>query len=260
MVLTPDFIPGFTTSLDYYVTHMTNAITNISYQNTTVQDLCIASAPSYGSPFCLLATRGVAPGQPGYATSFPTQILSSPLNSANVQMEGWNFEIDYSFEWADVWSAIPGSVNFRHLVTYEPVFQTQNLPGTPYSWATLPKTRMTSFINYTVGDWSLDIQNQWLSGWKKNNAPITASGQNYAVPRITSYDAMDVTVARRFDMWGGSSSLYFTVQNIGNTRAPLFPTNSSNPGLFYPVSGSTGPGFGYSDMGRYFTLGLKGNF
>ena len=67
MVLTPDVIPGLTASLDYYVTHMTNAITSISYQSTTVQNLCITSAPSYGSPYCLLATRPVAPGGAGYA-------------------------------------------------------------------------------------------------------------------------------------------------------------------------------------------------
>ena len=30
------------------------------------------------------------------------------------------------------------------------------------------------------------------------------------------------------------------------------------PGLFYP-SAATGPDF-YNDMGRYFTIGLKGNF
>ena len=259
LVLTPDFIPGFTTSVDYYVTHMTNAITNISYQSTTVQQLCINSATTnYNSPYCLLATRPIAPGGAGYSgtANFPTQILSSPLNSANIQMEGWNFEIDYNFDWADVWSAIPGTMSLRHLTTYQPVLETQNLPGTPYSWTTQPKTRMTTFISYTVGDWDLDIQNQWLSGWKKANGLI---GQVYAVPRVTSYDAMDVTISRRFDMWGGSSSLYLSVQNIGNTRAPLFPTNSSNPGLFYPTSGSTGPGFGYNDMGRYFTIGLKGN-
>jgi len=259
MVVTPDVIPGLTASLDYYVTHMTNAITNISYQSTTVQNLCITSAPSYSSPYCLLATRPVAPGGAGYSApaNFPTQILSSPLNSANIQMEGWNFEIDYSFDWADLWSAIPGSMTLRHLATYQPVLETQNLPGTPYSWTPQPKTRMTTFINWSVGDWDLNIQNQWLSGWKKANGLVN---QVYAVPRITSYDAMDVTIDRRFDLWGGSSSLYFTVQNIGNTRAPLYATNSSNPGLFYPVSGSTGPGFGYNDMGRYFTIGLKGNF
>lgn len=116
---------------------------------------------------------------------------------------------------------------------------------------------MTSFLSYNVGDWGLDIQNQWLAGWKKANGFVN---QVYAAPRISSYDAMDVTIDRRFDMWGGSSSLYFSVQNIGNTRAPLNPSNASNPGLFYPISGSTGPGFSYNDMGRYFTIGLKGNF
>jgi len=259
VVLTPDFIPGFTTSLDYYQTHMSNAITNISYQTTSVQQLCINSQPTYNSPYCLLAIRPVAPGGAGYnlPSNFPTQILSSPLNAALVQMEGWNWEVDYTFDWADVWSAIPGSVTIRQLMTYQPVLETQNLPGTAFVWTPQPKTRSTTFISWTIGDWGLDIQNQWLSGWKKANGYV---GQVFAAPRITSYDAMDVSISRRFDMWGGSSSLYLNVQNIGNTRAPLFPTNSSNPGLFYPVSGSTGPGFGYNDMGRYFTIGLKGNF
>ena len=99
-MLTPDFIPGLTTSLDYYQTHMSNAITSISYQSTTVQQLCIASAPTYSSPYCPLAIRPIAPGGAGYAAAanFPTQILSSPLNSAKIQMEGWNFEADYSFD------------------------------------------------------------------------------------------------------------------------------------------------------------------
>lgn len=259
-VLTPDFIPGFTTSLDYYQTHMTNAITGISYQNTAVQQLCIGSAPTYSSPYCALATRPIAPGQPGYTSvaNYPTQVFNQPQNSAKVQMEGWNFEVDYSFDWSDVWSEIPGSMTLRDLVTYQPVLETQNLPGTAYNWTTQPKTRMTTFIGYSVGDWNIDLQNQWVSGMKKANGPVN---QNYASPRVSSYNVMDVTLARRFDMWGGSSALYLSVQNIGNTRAPLWPTNASNPGLFYPTAGSSGPGaFSYSDVGRYFTIGLRGNF
>ncbi len=136
VVLTPDFIPGLTASLDYYQTHMSDAITSISYQTTSVQQLCIASAPTYGSPYCSLAIRPIAVGAPGYTSTanYPTQVKSSPLNSALVQAEGWNFEADYSFDWADVWSAIPGSVTLRHLVTYQPVLETQNLPGTAFTW------------------------------------------------------------------------------------------------------------------------------
>jgi hypothetical protein len=259
-VLTPDFIPGLTTSLDYYQTHMSNAITGISYQNTAVQQLCIGSAPTYNSPYCGLATRPIAPGQPGFTSTanYPTQVFSQPQNSAKVQMEGWNFEVDYGFELGDVWSVLPGSVTLRDLITYQPVLETQNLPGTAYTWTTQPKTRMTTFIGYSVGDWNVDVQNQWVSGMKKASGFVN---QVYASPRVSSYNVMDVTLARRFDMWGGSSSLYFSVQNIGNTRAPLWPTNASNPGLFYPTSGSAGPGsFSYSDVGRYFTIGLRGNF
>ena len=252
LVFTPDFIPGFTASLDYYQTHMANAITNISYQNNTVQQLCIASAPTYNSPFCSLAVRPFAPGTPQYTTTanFPTQVLSSPLNSAKVQMEGWNFEADYNFDWADVWDAIPGSVMLRHLVAYVPVLQTQNLPGQTYTWTSQPKTRMTTFISYQVGDWGFDLQNQWMASVKKATTPT----QVFASPRIGSYNVMDVTMSRRFDLFGGSSSAYFNVQNIGNTRAPLIGGNACCPGLFYASNPR------YSDLGRYFTVGVKGNF
>ncbi len=258
IVLTPEFLPGLTTSLDYYTTHMANAITNISYQNGTVQQLCIDSAPTYSSPFCALAVRPIPLGQPGSTlpANYPTQVLSSPLNSAKVQMEGWNFEMDYNFDWADVWEAIPGSMTIRHLLTYQPVLETQNLPNTVFAWTNQPKTRQTTFINYQVGDWGFNIQNQWLAGAKKATG---FNSQNYVIPRLHSYDVMDVTIDRRFDLWGGSSTFYFNIQNIGNTRAPLRGQNPSVPGLFYPSGNTTGPGV-YSDMGRYFTIGLKGNF
>ncbi len=253
LVLTPDFIPGFTTSLDYYQTHMSNAITGISYQSVTVQNLCIGSAPTYNSPYCALATRPIAPGQPGFTSTanYPTQIFNQPQNSAKVQMEGWNFEADYNFDWSDVWSAIPGTMSLRHLMTYQPVLETQNLPGTAFVWTNQPKTRMTTFINYQVGDWGFDLQNNWLAGAKKATGFVN---QNYTTPRLHSNNVTDFTINRRFDLWGGSSNLYFNVQNIGNTRAPLRGQNASVPGLFYPVIGP------YSDMGRYFTIGLKGDF
>ena len=125
VVLTPDFIPGFTTSLDYYQTHMSNAITGISYQSVTVQQLCIASAPVTIRPTVSSRPGRSQPGEPGFTSTdnYPTQVLNPPENSAKVQMEGWNFEADYNFDWADVWSAIPGSMTIRHLMTYQPVLE-----------------------------------------------------------------------------------------------------------------------------------------
>ena len=41
------------------------------------------------------------------------------------------------------------------------------------------------------------------------------------------------------------------MSNLLDERAPLFPSNSGLPGLFYPTLGF------YDDMGRYFTLGAR---
>ena len=263
VVLTPEFIPGFTFSVDWYTTHMSQAITNISYQGNAVQAICNASAPSFSSPFCALALRPFAPGSPQYFTSanYPTRVFNSPLNTAKQAMEGFDVEVDYNWDMADIAEWLPGTMSFRHLLTYQPVNSTISLPGAFTTWTVQPKTRMTTFLSYQAGDWGLNLQNQWLSGMKKASSDNALNGnsQNYASPRVGSYNVLDVTLDRRFDLWGGSSDLYFTVNNIGNTRAPLWPTNASNPGLFYPVGGNLNQNY-WSDMGRYFTLGFKGNF
>jgi outer membrane receptor protein involved in Fe transport len=255
MVLTPDFVPGLVFSIDYFQTHMSNAISFISGQSTAVQNLCIASAPAYDSPLCGLYVRPLPVGDPNYTTpaNYPSLVLNSPLNAATQQIEGVDIEVDYSFELADLMSELPGTINFRHLFSYQPVNTTVQLPGAAPTWAIAPKTRQTTFLNYTAGDWGLSLQNQWLSGFKRNNAPVTANNQNYAVPRIGSYNVLDVTIDRKFDLWGGDADLYFTVNNIGDTRAPLYPTNGSNPGLFYPTNSN------HDDTGRFFTIGLRGN-
>jgi outer membrane receptor protein involved in Fe transport len=263
LVLTPDFIPGLSFSVDWYTTHMSGSITGISYQSSAVQNICLQSAPNYNSPFCTLAIRPITnPSDPNYKSptlNFPSQVLSSPLNAARQYMEGWDIELAYGWDMADLLSGVPGTVNFRHLLTYQPVNTSIQLPGATPQWTVQPKTRQTTFLSYQVGDWGLNLQNQWLSGMKKASSDprVAANNQNYAAPRIGSYDVLDVTIDRKFSMWGGDADLYFTVNNIGNTRAPLYPTNASNPGLFYPAGG--GLTNYYDDMGRYFTIGLKGN-
>jgi hypothetical protein len=161
---------------------------------------------------------------------------------------------------ADIADFLPGSMTFRHLTTYQPVNTTIQLPGAAPTWAVQPKTRMTTFLSYQVGDWGLNLQNQWLSGMKKASADpaVASNNQIFAAPRVGSYDVLDVTIDRKFGFLGGDADFYFSVSNIGNTRAPLYPTNSSNPGLFYPIGGNIS-NF-YEDMGRYFTIGLRGNF
>jgi outer membrane receptor protein involved in Fe transport len=259
MVLQPASLPGFSLSLDWYATRMSSAITPISYQNVAVQNLCLASAPSYTSPFCALAVRPIAdPAHPDYrnpAVNFPTQILNAPVNAARQQMEGFDIEVNYHWNMRNLFGWWPGLVGLRHLMTYQPVNTTINIPGTFPTWAVVPKTRMTTFLQYSHRNWSVALQNQWLSGMKKASSDNSLNGntQNYLLPRLGSWNVLDLTIAKRFALWGSRSEAYLTVNNIGDTGVPLSPSGAGIPGLFYPTTGF------HDDMGRYFTVGIRGD-
>jgi iron complex outermembrane recepter protein len=254
MVLTPSLIPDFNLSVDYYRTKITDAIIGVSYQNTNIQNLCLASAPSYDSPFCSLAVRPIAnPSDPNYRNpnlNFPTEIRNSPLNAARQETHGYDFQVNYG------WNMGSGRISLRHLASYQPVNETINLPGAFPTWAVAPKLRQSTFVSYNIGDWSVALQNQWLSSVKlaSSDNRLNGNSQNYRDPRLPSYNVLDLTIDKRFQLLGAESSAFLTVNNVANERAPLFPSNSGIPGLFYPTLGF------YDDMGRYFTIGIRMEF
>jgi iron complex outermembrane receptor protein len=257
MVLTPSFIENLNVSVDYYRTRMTDAVTQIGYATTPgVQGLCLASAPNYDSPYCTLAIRPITnPSDPNYTTAanFPLEVRNAPLNVAKQELYGYDFQLDYG------WDMLAGRWSLRHLANYQPKNETLNIPGSPGAfpiWAREPKLRQSTFLSYGKGDWDVSLQNTWLSRVKlatSDNARNNNS-QNYREPYLKAYDVLDVTVNKRFQAWGADNSVFLTVNNVRNTRAPLFPSDSGLPGLFYPTLGF------YDDMGRFYTLGLRANF
>ena len=253
-VFKPSFIPGFGLSLDYYRTRITDAITGISYQSTAIQNICIASAPNYDSPFCSLAVRPITnPADPNYKNpnlNFPTEIRNSPLNAANQRTEGLEVQFDYQFDTQNVVSWLPGRMSIRHLLGYQPVNTTVNIPGAAPTWAVAPKVRQTTFVSYENKAWSLSLQNQWLSGVDLASGP----GQTFAIPRLPAYNVLDGTISARIHWLGGEGQVFLTVNNIFNARAPLSPGNSGIPNLFYPTQPF------HDDMGRFFTTGFKAKF
>ena len=105
VVLTPSFIPGLTMSVDYYQIKLKNAITTISGSNTAIANICIASGGT--SPFCSLYVRPF-PYTNTTPANYPTLLKSQSLNAAFAVTEGEDYEIDYGFDTADVWSDLSG--------------------------------------------------------------------------------------------------------------------------------------------------------
>ena len=254
-VFTPAFLPNFSLSIDYYRTKMTNAITGISYQSDAVQNICLASAPAYDSPFCSLAIRPITnPNDPNYrdpVLNFPTEVLNSPLNAARQRTKGYEVQAAYSFEIANF-----ARVSLKHLLSYQPVNTTVNLPGAFPTWAVQPKLRQTTFVSFDAERWSLSLQNQWLGRVRMATSDNALNGnrQNYAKPYLPSFNLLDATIAYRFPAMGGDTEAFVTVNNVLDARAPLFPSNSGIPGLFYPTTAF------HDDMGRFYTVGFRARF
>jgi hypothetical protein len=249
-VWTPDFLPGLTMSLDYYRIHLANAIGSIA-PTTTIQSICEQSGGT--SIYCANYQRPLAFSDHSIA-NFATKLLTFNLNTASVQTEGWDFETNYGWQMSDLgWK---GSWNARLLATYQPVIQRSVLfPGAPFTRAPNSSTRITAFLNYSLNNWTVGLQDTWVSGFSQVAGPVTSTINNWVNPHVHSWNQMDVNIARNFTMDGTDMAAYFVVQNLFNAQPAYVPNGTI--GQWYPVFTS-----GYSvqsPMGRTFTIGLRAN-
>lgn len=251
VVLTPSFIPNLTMSVDYYQIKLKNAITSISGSSAPIANLCIASGGT--SPFCQLYVRPY-PYTNTTPANYPTLLFSEKLNAAYDVTEGEDYEIDYAFDTADIDSDLAGMVNLRALVNVAPVLTTSSFPGAPVNHTTQPKGHATIMGDYTLGNWSVDAQWHYFSGG--HNDAVFGPGQTYyAQETYGSFSTMDFTLTKKIDLGNGSAtSVYFNVQNAFNAIPPYTVGSSGNPGSIFG-----GVPEGEDVMGRYFTIGVRGN-
>jgi iron complex outermembrane receptor protein len=249
-VWTPDFVPGLTMSLDYYRIHMANAIGSIA-PSTTIQSICEASGGA--SIYCANYQRPL-PFSDRTIANFATKLITFNLNTASVQTEGWDFESNYAWAMSELVEDWKGSWSARVLATYQPVIQKSVLfPGAPFTRIPDSSTRITTFLNYTLNDWSVGLEDSWISGFSQVAGPVTPTINNWVNPHVNSWNQVDANITRNFQMEGAGMSAYFVVQNLFNAQPAYIPNGTI--GQWYPVYSS-----GYSvqsPIGRYFTIGVR---
>jgi iron complex outermembrane receptor protein len=250
IVLTPTLIPGLTASADFYHINLKNAIGSIQASNTQVQMLCNQSGGT--SQYCRLYQRpfGFTNTTPA---NYPTAIQNLNLNSAFASTEGEDYEINYHFNLADLDEALPGGVSLRALLNVAPTIDTVAFPNASVTQTNNPKGHASLFAGYTLGDWRLNTQFHWFSGFSRVNI-FTTPPQTYLQPRIASFTTFDVDIDKTFKIDDSTMDLYFTVQNAFNATPPVAAGSSGNPGLAYPGPPSE------DVIGRYFTIGIRGKF
>jgi outer membrane receptor protein involved in Fe transport len=245
IVLTPEFLPGFNASFDWYRIRLHNAITSVKGKDFTTQQLCESSGGT--SIYCSMYVRGYpfsnrTPGEYPVG-NYPTMIYERVLNSALSEIEGFDFEANYAFSWYGEWTA-------RFLANYQPVDQTQAWPGAPLkpnqvlpNFDVLAKTHLTGFLTYVVDGWTIGLQDRLIGG--HNKGPVVS-----AVPHVNSSNYLDFNLSKDFTAFGADLTGYFNIQNVFDHRGDIY-SNSAVQGIYYPVSPED------DVMGRYFTLGLR---
>jgi iron complex outermembrane receptor protein len=259
-VWTPDFIPGLTVSLDYFRIHLANAIGSIAPSNN-IQSLCEASNGT--SVYCNNYQRPL-PFSDHTIANETTRLFTFNLNTASTKTEGWDFETNYAWAMSDMVAGWNGSWNGRLLATYQPVINNSVLfPGAFFTRTPDPSTRFTFMLNYSLNDWTVGVQDTWVSGFSQAAGPVLPAGtpnattglNNWVNPHVNSWNQVDINITRNFTMEGSDMAAYFVVQNLLNAQPAYIPNGTI--GQIYPTYQS---GYnGQSPMGRYFTIGLRAN-
>lgn len=244
-VLTPAFIPKFSLSFDFFKIDLKQAITSISGGSPDIQQLCYASGGT--SPYCALTVRP-NPISDTSIGNFPTAVITTNVNSATVKTQGFDVEANYRFDLSI--GDTPGSVSLRGLLSHQPFIKTLNYPGSPVNLTVMPPTRLSAFLGYQIGDWSLNLQDTWFSRYSRK----TLYNQVFVQPYSGTFNTLDATLSKKFETGPAAITAYLSVQNLFNSQPPLYTVTNTSPGLTYPVLPSQ------NAMGRYYLFGVRGKF
>ncbi|MBB4631141.1 TonB-dependent receptor domain-containing protein [Sphingosinicella soli] len=238
IVLTPDFLPGFKFSVDYYDIKMKNAI--IALTPATIVDQCYTTAPQ----LCSLITRG--------GDGRITRVLNGPVNLQRVQVRGIDFESSYRFPLG------AGDINLRALATYidkaviddgitaSELHDAVNQP-TIAALGGNPRWRFNTSASYITDQARLSVTGRYVGGGRID-------------PSFTSKDLDVLRVKGRlyFDISGE-----YAIIERGESTVALFGSIQNLLDQNPPITGVGGYGTTrslYDTIGRIYNVGVRFQF
>jgi outer membrane receptor protein involved in Fe transport len=248
-VVQPDFIPGFSVSLDFYRIKIADAIAS-PFSITQIAQVCEASGGT--DPLCAFITRPL-PFSDRSPANYPTSVRLLPVNVASVLTEGFDLEVNYRRE------MLGGDVSIRALATYLTKYNQIQAPGRPATilagnsdisdrFGGLPNFRGTASISYQSGPFKAQVTERVVGSSVRSRTTFFVDND---VPGV-AYTDLDLS----FDTTGtlGDMQFFTNVANLFDRQPPLI-ASSANPGLVYPTYRGL-----FDVVGRTFTLGVRGKF
>jgi len=243
----PEWLPGFSASVDWYNIVLNGGISSLSAQQ--VVNFCYTGL----TQFCSAFNFAPASGTP--------YVNSQTFNLASIKTSGFDIETSYRFELPNV----PGRFTARGLATNTHKFVTN--PGIPGAIANdsagqnsgaTPDWKFLAIQSWDTDRFAFSVQERWFSDGTFGNQYVTCGAGNCPVstnnnPTI-DYNHMsgatyvDISGSYKF---GKGLQAYFKVDNLLD-REPT-PSPQTNTGL------DANPAL-YDLLGRFYHVGLRYSF
>ncbi len=251
VVYQPEWLPGFTASVDGYHIHIENAITTLG--NLDIDNQCDASGGT--ASVCALIRRP-HPFSDRTAANFPISINVAPVNLAELTREGVDVELSYQIPASQLLSRFTGDLTFRAFASYSPTYDRQVSPTAPVihlagatdsvaQSSAYPKTSGNVSVSYANGPLRVSVLERFTGSFKAS--PLFFYASPIRAPNV-AYTDLNVSYGFGADR---KYEAFLNVQNLFNKNPPFLP-DTGNVGLAYPADKTV-----YDIVGAYVTVGAR---
>ena len=250
-VYSPEWLPGFTASVDTNGLLIEDAITT----QTTLQ-IQDCEASNGRAAVCAQIVRPF-PFENRTAANYPTAVNIFPQNLSKQYTVNTDIEVSYRAPVSQIIPSLPGIFSVRGLATYNPVFKRKVSPFNPTQSAAggtfggdlvnegFPKWLGSVEVGYSNGPLQLGVTSRFTGQYRRDFYQVM---QDYQVAPNKTYTDLNA----KYDFGEDSGFEGFAViSNLFNVEPPII-ASAQNPGLQYPTNKRS-----YDVVGRYITVGLK---
>jgi len=240
-VWTPTFLPGFALTVDYWDIEIDDAIQGFARQ--TAVDQCVAQAQYPDNPFCALITRDAASG---VITRLDLRVDNVAVQTAS----GIDVEADYTFDLADYFTEVPGSLNLNFIGTY--LIENENVPfsgADPVENATqvgFSEFKWNLRTTYDQGPFTFTYLLRYI-GEAKIDPEDDFEGNE--IPALVYSD-----IQARYRI-GETYQLFVGVDNLFDRKPPIIPAPFG-----VNITGTETAADVYDPIGRFFYAGFRAEF
>lgn len=259
VVYQPDWLPGFSTSVDYYRISISGAIGTITAQQE--MELCFQG----NQTLCDFIIRD--------DSQMVTEVRLKPVNLASTLTDGLDIEASYRTPIAGLFGSAPASLTLRALATH--VFKYETDSGIPNAVITdaagqnsgnIADWRIYGTETYSTDRFSVTLTQRYVSSGVISNNWIECTS-NCPAPTINNPTVNDnhIAGALYWDLGGSyelassersfQNQIYFKVDNLFNRDPARVATAGINPYLVRATNSAL-----YDLLGRTYRLGVRFSF